>query len=822
MGSASQIRAGVPAARSALDAVPRPRLFRMLDEQRSLTVVQAPKGFGKRVLVASWLHRGGAPDRQVIWVDYDTSPIEVPDLVDDTPCLVVLNGVEPADAPAALKKMLILLEHCPAAIAVVTVHGAVELPPELAAGGLDHSWVSAHHLCFSPEEMEQLCRSRGLAVTAERRPELCSELGGVPSLVASAVAVLRVASAAATTIGHSEPALEQVVGDYVHHRLSGLGEDARAIALKVAVMTTFTDADATEYVGGEASAEFLDQLGTVGLILGTFDGVQRRWSWPPAVREVVLGITRAHMPAWVDETLTRLARERRDADRHAEAAVYAAEARRWDVAARILDENWSRLVASDFEVLVRLLRAVPDSVTDEFPGLAAGKALFVNALTGHPLLDIEIPSDPNELTCLGTEPDAAAALHIGTVQAIALRLAGNLREAGDRALAMVPLVESMLVHQPGEVTAQLPTLRLQWAIGMQLAGDLGQSTVQFEQAYRDALTPGSDYVVLNAAGSLAANWALSGDLTRADEWLSAGSRVDINVGYWDEMIRVAGRVGAALAHMDRLDAEGAAVELDQLGVPAAGEELWGLVAYAHTQYALTAGDAYAGLTVLHRIVDGHRRLLQDGSLSHVLLTAAEIDLHLALGHGNLARAVAETDTTGHPLVVVASARMELLTGNPEAARTVLKRISWPDSGWLRAHIEALLIEAGACLLTDRDAAVRAWSRGTTLAEALGNRRVLMTVPADTRRELAHVSGAAVPENLAAEVFPLSVPETVLTAREREILLLLANGVARKDLAKTIYVSNNTVKTHLRRINVKLGTGNAVTALARAQELGLLS
>ncbi len=230
---------------------------------------------------------------------------------------------------------------------------------------------------------------------------------------------------------------------------------------------------------------------------------------------------------------------------------------------------------------------------------------------------------------------------------------------------------------------------------MQLAGDLGQSTVQFEQAYRDALTPGSDYVVLNAAGSLAANWALSGgDLTRADEWLSAGSRVDINVGYWDEMIRVAGRVGAALAHMDRLDAEGAAVELDQLGVPAAGEELWGgLVAYAHTQYALTAGDAYAGLTVLHRIVDGHRRLLQDGSLSHVLLTAAEIDLHLALGHGNLARAVAETDTTGHPLVVVASARMELLTGNPpEAARTVLKRISWPDSGWLRAHIEALLIE----------------------------------------------------------------------------------------------------------------------------------
>ncbi len=228
---------------------------------------------------------------------------------------------------------------------------------------------------------------------------------------------------------------------------------------------------------------------------------------------------------------------------------------------------------------------------------------------------------------------------------------------------------------------------------MQLAGDLAESTVQFEQAHRDALTAGYDFVVLNAAGSLAANWALLGDPERVDEWLAAESRVDVSIGYWDEMIRIGGRVAAALSHLDRLDLRGAEEELNRLGVPSAGEELWGLIAYAHAQHALTTGDAYAGLTGLHRIVDGHRGLNRRGSLSQVLLTAAEIDLDLALGNGNIARAVAESDTTGHPpLVVVVTARTELLTGNPEAACAVLNRISWPDSGWQRAHIEALLIE----------------------------------------------------------------------------------------------------------------------------------
>jgi LuxR family maltose regulon positive regulatory protein len=37
----------------------------------------------------------------------------------------------------------------------------------------------------------------------------------------------------------------------------------------------------------------------------------------------------------------------------------------------------------------------------------------------------------------------------------------------------------------------------------------------------------------------------------------------------------------------------------------------------------------------------------------------------------------------------------------------------------------------------------------------------------------------------------------------------------------LFVTENTIETHLRRINGKLGTGNRTQAVARARELGVL-
>jgi DNA-binding NarL/FixJ family response regulator len=61
----------------------------------------------------------------------------------------------------------------------------------------------------------------------------------------------------------------------------------------------------------------------------------------------------------------------------------------------------------------------------------------------------------------------------------------------------------------------------------------------------------------------------------------------------------------------------------------------------------------------------------------------------------------------------------------------------------------------------------------------------------------------------------------LTAKEREVLALLAQGHSNKQIARALYVSDATVKTHLQHIYGKLDAQNRFGALSRAKELGLL-
>lgn len=63
---------------------------------------------------------------------------------------------------------------------------------------------------------------------------------------------------------------------------------------------------------------------------------------------------------------------------------------------------------------------------------------------------------------------------------------------------------------------------------------------------------------------------------------------------------------------------------------------------------------------------------------------------------------------------------------------------------------------------------------------------------------------------------------VLTARERDVLVLLAEGRANREIAATLFVSLPTVKTHLAHIYAKLEVTNRNEALGRAVGLGLLA
>lgn len=61
----------------------------------------------------------------------------------------------------------------------------------------------------------------------------------------------------------------------------------------------------------------------------------------------------------------------------------------------------------------------------------------------------------------------------------------------------------------------------------------------------------------------------------------------------------------------------------------------------------------------------------------------------------------------------------------------------------------------------------------------------------------------------------------ITARELEILTLIARGLSNREIATQLFVSENTVKTHCARAFDKLGAARRTQAVLRGKELGLL-
>ena len=61
----------------------------------------------------------------------------------------------------------------------------------------------------------------------------------------------------------------------------------------------------------------------------------------------------------------------------------------------------------------------------------------------------------------------------------------------------------------------------------------------------------------------------------------------------------------------------------------------------------------------------------------------------------------------------------------------------------------------------------------------------------------------------------------ITRRELEILELVARGLSNREIGETLFVSENTVKTHCSRAFDKLGARRRTEAVQRSKELGLL-
>ncbi len=104
---------------------------------------------------------------------------------------------------------------------------------------------------------------------------------------------------------------------------------------------------------------------------------------------------------------------------------------------------------------------------------------------------------------------------------------------------------------------------------------------------------------------------------------------------------------------------------------------------------------------------------------------------------------------------------------------------------------------------DLIAAVHAIAAGDSLLSPTVTRRVLDRLAAQPAASLADASRLA-----------------TLTPREREVLILIAGGLSNREIATELFIEESTIRTHVKRILMKLGLRDRIHAVIYTYEIGL--
>lgn len=217
--------------------------------------------------------------------------------------------------------------------------------------------------------------------------------------------------------------------------------------------------------------------------------------------------------------------------------------------------------------------------------------------------------------------------------------------------------------------------------------------------------------------------------------------------------------------------------------------------------------------------DAHRILLVDddplvrSGLRLLLTSDPQIDVVGEAGDGD---EVVEAVQRHAPDVVLMDLRMPRVDGitATRAVRAlprpphVIALTTWDvDDAVLRsldAGAEGFLLKSSSP--AEIIAAVRAVVAGDAVLSPRSTRQVLDHYGRDENRRAREEAQAAL---------------AVLTEREREIAVAVAEGLSNAEVAERLYVSPATVKAHLATIQTKLGVRNRVQVAVHAERAGLL-
>jgi LuxR family maltose regulon positive regulatory protein len=855
--------------------VRRPRLERRLEDgvRGPLTLVVAPAGTGKTVLAASWATH---PPRAgtVVWLSLDEDgvrpgsfwrllvtgmsgrgvvvPPSVPRVLDGGGTSFLF---ELADGLRAHAGPVALVLDCDA---VLPVDVAAQLDGLLrrAAGGLRlvllaredpllplHRYRLAESvvelrmddLAFTPDEAHQLLSGVGVDLSASAMDATMGRTRGW-------AAGLRMAAMSLAHREDRDEAARRFAGDtgtvaeyLLAEVLNTQAEGMRQLLLDTSVVDVLQPGLATALAGPHAERA-LSFLVHGNAFLEELPDRAGTYRYHDLFRELLRAQAAFEAPERAVELHRVAAAWLAEHGLVLEAVRHALATRDWESAARYAVDGLALptlLTSSPHEALHDALATIPRSaegtavaVVGAARAFAAGDGKGAAARTTQA---------QELLAASGQASWPAGELAVAVLQLVQARRAGD----ADAALHAAAEAQRLLSIQEPEHLAARPEMaalvQANRGAALVLAGRPGEAAAAFTAATGEDDLPGGQPAVADALSQQALLAALRGDLTRSAD-LAARALPAQAAG--PATAAGAAEVALAYVHTERYDV-GAALQHAQR---AAGDDVVANESLPAVVLALTRarmrradGDVDGALSLLAEARDDERLPLWLADL----LDLEQVDVLVATGQSERAADVTAQLSgpgarPGGPVLADGATRGWSTSSSPAPHRP--------------ARVDTLVRSATMHAQEGNEApAVEDLEHALRLAAPELTRRPFRAAPESVWRLLrqhdellerhswledVHETAAAVDRiprprsssprrHVPAPPVPGLITEP-LTEKEREVLSLLSELLSTQEIAATMFISINTVRTHVRNILRKLAASRRNEAVRRARDLGLIS
>jgi LuxR family transcriptional regulator, maltose regulon positive regulatory protein len=862
--------------------VARPALFRRLGDSARVTVVSAPPGSGKTVLLRSWIGKAAPRDRaawvpagrderdpQRFWLsvlgalrqttrgsrlvqpltaapDLDGWSIVERLLADLAPLQdrlwLVIDDVHELD-PEALRQLELLVMRAPPQLRFVlaTRHDVrlglhrLRLEGQLAE-------IRAADLRFSLAEARELFAASGVEL-----PE--SALVMLQERTEGWAAGLRLA--ALSLAGHPEPArfaaefsgTERTVAEYLLAEVLDRQTHAvRRLLLRTSVLDRVNGELADLLTGDECGERVLQDLEEANAFVASLNPARTWFRYHQMFADLLQMELRRTAPGEAT-ALNRAASGWFAAHGYPVEAIRHAQAcRDWALAARLLASNSAGLYL-DGQTATKheLLSGFPAEVSRADAELAAVAAEDELAYGSLDAAERYLGVAERGMVSVPAARREQFQVLLGVDRLLLARQRGNLATVEDQARRLQALAEAPEAAHPalGEELRAVALISI--GITEYWASRFDEAERQLEQGLALARRIGRPFLEFMVLAYQAA-CAIDSSFQRAAERGTRTVELARRHGWTDEPpVGIAYLVLATvMTWRGRPDEAELWVQRAERTISAEADPAAGVaVLNVRGLVELVCGRDADALTALRAA----ERLAGRLAAPHPLAKPARLCLMRALvrlgetegAEQVIARLGEQEREHGELRIVLAVLR--IAQDDPHAALAALAPVldGSAPAGWGASLIEAFLLEAIARdALGDDDAAGRALERALDRAEPDGALLAFLVHPTPgllerhTRHRTAHAALIAEIQdrlggnNSAPRPAGPRPPLEPLRQSELRVLRYLPTNMTAPEIAAELYVSLNTVKTHTRNLYAKLGTHRRAEAVARARALGLLA